>query len=597
MPKFETLAKLSPATRCTPISPTKVLKYRCPNLIPLRYFTRPQNILSRTSRLPLFHQPPNTVIMKAHLNTISRQNLPPKVKQQLNLLIMENDAELIFFSREHLCSLPTLTVIIGKNTDSRQLQELQQHDWVRNSIEKPGLIIAVNAHSSHAPEPDLHFSYIVLNCHPRHLIYARTEKSWNSRFQNDYSLKQSRNEKQFRAWQSGIENQCAAYYSQFIAPNSDTRSEDVLQAGLKAVYEELLSGFRKIFLPKNLHSFYKGAAVLDFMQQHVPELKQPLAQIEGHAIKRILDRSTTVMNETQRQEHLDYVQILRGIFSTNLAHLFYGKFRQTLSWNQYAEVYLQKPVAAEKPERDLPAAIAEIIKQQYKTQYIYWVPQKASEGQPRRYLLIMLGSSLKITQLHFVQQLMATHFPELQICILLHKTDWIKKHYGLFYGFIDRYLSSEYLIDRSQKELSFPAKVEQERDGLVRRYWAERKEIIDVQWTSVGFPESEFTEGQVLYLRSIFQQLFLGTLYHYAHYLPNTLNLNYLWELITWFAPELPQKIRMNRPMQEVLAFIGTPVHNFPNIDEPEVDISTISFQEAVSCCSRLYEHLNNELS
>lgn len=533
--------------------------------------------------------------MKAYLNTISRQNLPSTVKQQLNRLIMEYDPEMIFCSREQVCALPAITLMAGKNMTDRQLKEAQQLDWVRNSVEKQGVIISIGRH--HAEYSDLHFSYIVLNCHYRHLIYAKTEKSWISRFQNDYSVKQSKNEKLFRTWQSGIEKQCAAYYSQFIASHSNTRSEDVLQAGLKAVYEELLSGFRTFFVPKNLHSCYKGATVLDFMQQHVPELKQPLAQIEGHAIKRILDRSTTVMTETLSQEHLYYVQILRGIFSTNLAHLFYGKLRQTLSWNRYAEVYLQGPVVAEKPERDLPAAVAEIIKKQYRTQYIYLVPSKVCAGQPCRYLLIILGSALKITRLHFVQQLMATHFPELQISILLHKTEWIKKHYALFYGFIDRYLSSEYLIDRSQKELSFPTKVEQERDGLVRRYWAERKKIIDVQWTSVGFPESEFTENQVLYLRSIFQQLFLGTLYHYAHYIPNTLNLNYLWELITWFAPELLQKIRMNRPMQEVLAFVATPVQNFPNGDPSPEEISTVSFQEAVSCCTRLYEHLNQELS
>lgn len=533
--------------------------------------------------------------MNPYLNTISRQHLPSALKQQLNHLIMDYDTELIFFSREHVCTLPTLTVIIGKNTDSSQLLELQQVAWVRNSIADYNFIISIGNH--HVEYPDLHFSYVVLNCHSRHLIYSKTEKSWISRFQNDYSLKQSRNEKLFRTWQSGIETKCAAYYSQFIAPHSDVRSDEVLQAGLKAIYEELLSGFRTFFLPRNLHTIYKGTAILDFMQQYVPELKQLLAQIDAHAIKRIMKGSTTVVNEPMQQEHLRYSQILRGILATDLAHLFYGKLRQTLSWNRYAEVYSQESVVAEKPERDLPTAIAEAIKQQYKTQYIYLMRSSAHPGQPCRYLLILIGSALKITQLHYVQQLMITHFPELQICILLHKTDWIKKHYGLFYGFIDRYLSSEYLIDRSQKELSFPTKVEQERDGLVRRYWAQRKKIIDVQWTSVGFPESEFTEGQMLYLRSIFQQLFLGTLYHYAHYLPNTLNLNYLWELITWFAPELPEKIGMQRPMAELLAFVSTPVQNFPNADLAAVEISTISFQEAVSCCTRLYEHLNHELS
>jgi len=42
---------------------------------------------------------------------------------------------------------------------------------------------------------------------------------------------------------------------------------------------------------------------------------------------------------------------------------------------------------------------------------------------------------------------------------------------------------------------------------------------------------------------------------------------------------------------------MGTPVQNFPDADSSGNEISTISFQEAVSCCTRLYEHLNRELS
>ncbi|WP_266213250.1 hypothetical protein [Chryseobacterium salipaludis] len=534
-------------------------------------------------------------MMKPYLNTLASHHLPETIRWKLSQLFADDDIELIFFSREHLCPLPTLTVIAGAGTSHTRLQELQQQDWLRNSMEQHSLIITVSPHSSHAPEPDLPFSYIVLNCHPRHLIYARTEKSWASRFQNDYSGKQSKYEKLFITWQSSIESRCAVYHSQLIAPYSVAMNEEVVQAGLKAVYGELLSGFRAFFLPKSLHCFFTGTLILDFMQQHVPELKRALTKLEVPAIKRLINASVPEVAGMPNQQHLHYIQLLSDILRTNLAHLFYGKLRQTLSWNRYAALYLPAQPVTEKSAPDLRTALAETIRKQYKTQYIYWIPSKTRADQPCRYLLIMLGSSLKITQLHYVQQHLAAQFPELQISILLHKTDWIKKHYAVFYDFIDRHLRSEYLICYSRKTLSFPAKVEQERDGLVRRYWAERKKIIEVQWTSLGFSESAFTEGQVLYLRSIFQQLFLATLYYYAHYLPNTLNLNYLWELITWFAPELPQKIGLDRPMQDLLAFAGAPDQNFPNAEADE--ISTISFQEAVSCCTRLYEHLNNELS
>lgn len=534
-------------------------------------------------------------MMKHYLNTLASHHLPESIRWKLRHLLADNDIELIFFSREHLCPLSTLTVIVGAGISHARLQELQQQDWIRNSMEQHCLMITISPHSSHASEADLPFSYIVLNCHPRHLIYARTEKSWASRFQNDYSEKQNKYEKLFITWQSSIEARCAAYHTQFIAPYSVAMDEAVVQAGLKAIYEEILKGFRTFFLPKNLHNFYNGTLILDFMQQHVPELKQAVTQLEVSAIKRLLNGSAPEMASTLTQQHLHYIQLLSDILRTDLAHLFYAKLRQTLSWNRYAALYLPAQPVTNQPAPDLRAALAETIRKQYKTQYIYWIPSKTSADEPRRYLLIMLGSSLKITQLHYVQQLLATHFPELQITILLHKTDWIKKHYAVFYGFIDRHLRSEYLIYYSQKTLSFPPKVEQERDGLVRRYWAERKKIIEVQWASIGFSESAFTEGQVLYLRSIFQQLFLASLYYYAHYLPNTLNMNYLWELITWFAPQLPQKIGLHRPMQDVLAFAGAPDQNFPNAEAD--DISTISFQEAVSCCTRLYEHLNNELS
>lgn len=131
--------------------------------------------------------------MKAHLNTINTHNLPPTVKQQLNRLIMEYDPEMIFYSREQVCALPAITVIAGKNMTDRLLEEVQQLDWVRNSIAEYCVIISIGKH--YVEYSDFHFSYIVLNCHYRHLIYAKTEKSWISRFQNDYPLKQSKNEK------------------------------------------------------------------------------------------------------------------------------------------------------------------------------------------------------------------------------------------------------------------------------------------------------------------------------------------------------------------------------------------------------------------
>ncbi|WP_304343227.1 hypothetical protein [Chryseobacterium koreense] len=168
--------------------------------------------------------------MEAYLNTIIRQDLPQKVKQHLNRLVTVYDIEMIFYSREHVSSLPTLTIIAGKDMADRQVEEVQRLDWVCNSIAEYGVIISIGKHC--VEFSDFHSTYIVLNCHERHLIYARTEKSWISRFQNDYSLKQGKNEKLFGTWQSGIESQCTAYCSQFIAPYSGTQNLEILLAGL-----------------------------------------------------------------------------------------------------------------------------------------------------------------------------------------------------------------------------------------------------------------------------------------------------------------------------------------------------------------------------
>ncbi|MGA9211261.1 hypothetical protein [Kaistella sp.] len=533
--------------------------------------------------------------MKAYLNKIYGQQLPEEIRKKLQQLVMDQYTEMVFLSREYFCSVPTITVILGKSAEKKVQETLQREGWIRNSLTQQQMIISIHLHSANDQQVNLHFSYMLFNCYTRHLIYARTEKSWNSMFQNLYSEKQAKNQKLFQQWITPIIRQCEVYEAQFIKSQIPNPSVEVMGTGIKTMYSTLFSAFREFFLPRPLHQNFEGTKILVFMEQYISGVGHSLRKISITAIEEFLTSTAVNITQDRMEEQLNYVAILKEVLQHQLSNLFHRQLTQTLSWNQYAAVYEQPKTAVKKVLPDLPSQVSQIINEHFKPDYIYLHQMKDAQGKPTKLLLIIVGEDLKITHLQRIQHLLKPHFPEYEFTILLHKTEWLKKHYALFYGFIDRYLHRDHLIYQRRAVLTYPKKLERERDLLVRDYWKERKRIIEVHWTNIGFGCHAFHETQIIYLRSIFQQLFLGTLYHYAHYLPNTLNLNYLWELLEFFAPEIPARLMMSRPMKEIIAYVNEPDQNFPMAESAPAETSTLLFHEAVACCSQLYQNLLHE--
>lgn len=473
-------------------------------------------------------------------------------------------------------------------------ESLQREIWINNSLIQQQVMITIHQYPTHGQPVDLPFSAIQFNCHLRHLIYAGTEKSWNSLFQNLYSDKQAKNQKLFQQWVTPLITQCAVYEEQFIKNSFPNAPVEVVAAGIKTIYATLFSAFRNFFLTKPQHPHFEGVQILAFMEDNIPTLGQPLRQISIAAIAEFLNQTPLYLTPDSLAEQLTYIAGLKNILQHHLSNLFHRQLAQTLSWNQYAAVYEQPKPITKKLVPDLPSRVSQIINEHFKTDYIYL--HRLNDTPIRtRILLIIVGDQMKISQLQRIEHLLNPHFPEHQFTILLHKTEWLKKHYALFYGFVDRYLQRDNLICQRRAVLQFPKKVEQERDLLVKEYWSERKKIIDVHWTNIGFGSHAFYESQIIYLRTIFQQLFLGTLYQYAHYIPNTLNLHYLWDLISFFAPEVPTRLVMNRPMKEMIAYVNEPDQNFPGAVREPAETSTLLFQEAVACCSQLYQNMCNQ--
>lgn len=534
--------------------------------------------------------------MKTYFNRINQKELPEGTRKNLQQLVMNHHIEMVFLSREFFCSVPTVIVIVGKTMENTVTEALQRETWITNSLNQHNVIISLQPYPTHGKPVNLPFSAILFNCHTRHLIYAHTEKSWNSLFQNLYSDKQAKNQKLFQQWISPLLTQCAVYEEQFIKNRFPNPPVEVVAAGIKTIYATLFSAFQEFFLARPRHPHFEGVQILTFMEDYISGLVQPLKKISIAAIAEFLNENPLHLTQDRIAEQLTYVAGLKNLLEHHLSNLFHRQMAQTLSWNQYAALYEQPKPTKKIPVPDLPSHVSQIINEHFKTNYIYLHRQNNS-GKRTRILLIIVGDQLKISHLQRLQHLLNPHFPEYQFTILLHKAEWLKKHYPLFYGFADRYLHRDYLICQRRAALTFPKKIQQERDFLVRKYWKERKNIIDVHWANIGFGRDAFQDTQLIYLRSIYQHLLLGTLYHYAHYIPNTLNLHYLWDLISFFAPEVSARLVMNRPMKEIIAYVNEPDQNFPGAAPQPPETSTLLFQEAVACCSQLYQNMSNELS
>ena len=534
--------------------------------------------------------------MKTYLNLITQQQLSTEICKNLQQLVMNYPIEMVFLSREYFCSVPTIIVILCKTAENKIKEAVRREIWNSNSMRQQ-VMISIHQYPANGQPIDLHFSAILFNCHKRHLIYGRTEKSWNSVFQNIYSEKQGKNQTLFQQWITPIIRQCDVYEEQFINNQLLNSPIEVVATGIKTIYAELFAAFRDFFMPRPQHPNFEGVKILAFMEQYIAGVGHSFRKISIVAIEEFLSGLPLHMKQDRIEEQLHYVAILKDVLQHQLSNLFHRQLTQTLSWNQYAAVYEPPKAVVKKSVSDLPSTISQIINEHFKSDYIFLHHLNGESEKRSKTLVIIVGEQLKINHLQQIQHLINPHFPEQEFTIILHKTEWLKKHYALFYGFIDRYLHRDHLIDQRRAVISFPKKIEQERDLLVRDYWKDRKKIIEVHWANIGFGCHAFHETHIIYLRSIFQQLFLGALYHYSHYIPNTLNLHYLWELISFFAPEVPERLVMNRPMKEIISYVKEPDQNFPGIASRSSEASTLLFQEAVAFCSQLYQNMNQELS
>ena len=245
--------------------------------------------------------------MKTYLNTIYKQQLPEEIRKKLQQLVMDQDIEMVFLPREYFCSVQIITVILGKSTEKKAQETLQRENWIRNSLEQQQIMICIQLHSTNEQSVDFHFTYMLFNCHTRHLIYARTEKSWNSMFQNLYSEKQAKNQKLFQQWMMPIIKQCEVYEEQFIKSQIPNPSVEVVGRGIKTMSSTLFSAFREFFLPKPQHLNFEGAKILAFMEQYISGVGHPLRKISITAIKEFLTGTAVNMTQDCIGEQLTYV--------------------------------------------------------------------------------------------------------------------------------------------------------------------------------------------------------------------------------------------------------------------------------------------------
>ena len=534
--------------------------------------------------------------MKTYLNLIAQQQLSAEIRKNFQQLVMNYPIEMVFLSREYFCSVPTVIVILCKSVENK-IMEAVRREILSHSCMRQQVMISVHQNPANGQPINLHFSAILFNCHIRHLIYARTEKSWNSVFQNIYSEKQVKNQKLFRQWITPIIRQVDVYEEQFINNQLKNSSVEVVATGIKTIYVTLFSAFREFFVSSSQHHRFEGVKILAFMEQYISGVNHSLRKISIVAIEEFLSEIPLLMKQNRIEEQLHYVALLKDVLQHQLSNIFYRQLTQTMSWNQFSAVYESPKAVVKKPVPDISGEISQTINEHFNSDYIFLHHLQSESDKRSKALVIIVGEQLKISHLQSIKSLINPHFPEQEFTIILHKTEWVKKHYILFYAFIDRYLDRDHLIYQRRAVLHFPKKIEIERDLLVRDYWKDRKKIIEVHWTNIGFGSHAFHETHIIYLRSIFQQLFLGTLYHYSHYIPNTLNLPYLWELISFLAPEVPARLVVNRPTKEIISYVKEPDQNFPGIASRSSEASTLLFQEAVAFCSQLYQNMNQELS
>lgn len=535
--------------------------------------------------------------MKRTLEHSALQKLPFAIQEELLRAIDQGAIDLLFVTSLPYTPICKITVVLSKAVLPERKVAMQKALWIKEAYERFNIVVCICEHTVFPFKSDFHFTYIALNLHPRFVVYSRTEKVWQSLFQNYYLFSKRKQWLQTNRWLTEMEEKHAQHIVQYVLPLREENQFAAASILYKQMLRSYLLAIKNLLFPMNVGVIHTDRELLKVLKQYFPDLYAIFVNESRseETIFLLLETThiDTLESETYCQNLCDILAVIAGRFKKEVKSYFESNI-ETLLHDTDGELVFTKQA--------YEAVILNKIKGQlakaYNLNLIYLIDSKDTD-QGMAFMLLLVGVGITANKVNEIRMAIKNLFKQkIELTVLLHNTTWLKEHAHNFLPFVYKYITDTRLLysknQNTHLDFIYPVyEIANTTTDSHNGYWKLCKNNLESLWEQINHKDGKkYKLHTIAHLRSIFKQLCLAYLYKQMHYIPHIKSPKYLWSLVQWVDDDFSIKLLPSDYTNNFFNLLATRPPYFPTeqtlVQEPKQE----DYKNALYVCSLFYNKL-----
>lgn len=552
-------------------------------------------------------------------NCISSLRISGALKEKLEeLTVDENEAfYFIFYTESNLLTLPTITIAGYGDV----FQELMTQDWVIKSIEFYGVIVnLLNVDDLLEYQRNSQKIYRHLNCQLDQLVF-QAEEDLDGNLEIHFNERKEKNYlKKTKKWFKTRERKHLNTLDQYIANIENNESNyAIIVNGLQQLLKGIISDFETIFFPPFLLQKLSHTQILTFVLKYCKSLKVYWPKI--NIVRDVYFEEITppavhfhyilgfdLLQQKNEYEATLLIEIVRALIRAFSITLFNHYVEEYIERVKQLEIYTIKEEAkasVESWEDILEKQVKAELKTIYNPQAVFLLskryfnislPDLKYEKGIQLFLVVLTHKTTYESVKHFSSTIGKKTNGRVKVTVILQKKSNWTRHIPMFYEFYKRYFVSSNLYLGVTFSIDY-AKVEILTTDNKEQYTRDCVKLLDKTYVSIKQNvEEQLCETQAMLYHYILQQSLILLIYNKLSFIPNIIELRYLWNMIQWFYPSVYKDLEELTVIKQIIFNTDSFVKSYPKQNDYISNCTSEGIKELDTFCSMIYTLTKEEL-
>lgn len=557
--------------------------------------------------------------MIAIKNIISNSSIHRDLKNLLNTLLSDNDNCIyyVFYANAGLLSLPIITVI----GEGQIVDTLIKEDWVVNSIETYKTFInVIEIDQLFVDKNAPHNIYYNLNCQLDQLVFYN-DMAYDEGVEY-FQINGTKNFlKETKKW---FEAKCTNYDNilhRYIGKiDSENQNSTFQLNGLQQLLKEVIADFQVVFCPMQgflksysesevlevILTYYKSGTVYlsndDVLNFHIyRESPLPLEHFlylldfkstgigKKYDVSLLVESLCSLIKSLSVHLHIKYVKEFRERIGT--LDIFTIKEEAKASVESWEDI-LEKQVKTELKTIYNPQAVFLLSKRYFNIS----LPDLKYEKGIQLFLVVLTHKTTYESVKHFSSTIGKQTNGRVKVTVILQKKSNWTRHIPMFYEFYKKYFVSNNLYLGIRFSIDY-TKVEKLTLDNKEQYIRDCVKLLDKTYVSIKQNiEEHFCETQAMLYHYILQQSLILLIYNKLSFIPNIIELRYLWNMIQWFYPSVYKDLDEITITKQILFNTDSFVKSYPKQNDYISNCTVEDIKELDTFCGMIYTLTKEEL-